>query len=91
MRKFAIMAGLALAGCGKPEPEIVLVEPEPRVIELPAECTSSDPAWTPMPDGDLDKKTIPRITKKNEASFAEVLGKRRVCRGAIVAQSKKVS
>lgn len=92
IKRTIILGALALAGCGDPpKPEVVLVESEARVAELPAECTSRDPKWTPMPDGDLDKKTIPRITKKNETTFAEVIGKRGVCRDAIVAQSRKAS
>lgn len=91
MRKFAIVAALALCACSKPEPEIVLVEPEPQPIEYPAECVSDDPAWVAMPDSDLDKKTLPRITKKNETNYSEVLGKRRVCKRALIAQSRKVS
>lgn len=89
MKRPIILAVLALAACGDPpKPEVVLVESEVRVASLPDECKpNNDPKWSQMPDSDIDKKTIARVTKRNEANFSEVSGKRRVCWKAIEAQN----
>ena len=72
-----------LAGCtgDTPAPIITVVEAAP--INLPDECTVSDPAWTKLADGDVRKADIARNIASNHRQYSRVLSRRAVCRAAI--------
>jgi len=78
-----------ITGCAKDPPEIVMVTAEPSPLALPAECTSRDPAWQPLPDADVRRDAAARNYASNRRQFSEVLGKRAVCRAAITASTKR--
>ena len=88
MRALFILSILLLAGCEKPAPEIVLVAAEPAKINLPAECTSRDAAWQSLPDTDVRRDAAARNYAANRRQYSELLGKRSVCRSAIIAQKR---
>lgn len=79
---------LALGMCTPAPPEIVLVQPEPAPLVLPAECTSRDPAWAVLPDTAIKKTDLPRNARSNELQYGDLLGKREICRAAINASKK---
>lgn len=82
------LATFALAGCDKAPPEVVVVTQEADPPPLPTECVSDDPKWQTYPDDVIDKKSVARHEKENEANFSEVSGKRRTCRAAILKDQK---
>lgn len=92
MRLAVLLLALALAGCGgktADTTDFVTVAQPYKPPPLPAECTSKDPKWTVLPDADIDKATLPRTDRINANAYTEVLGKRRVCREAILELNKK--
>lgn len=80
--------GTLLAACEKPAPQIVMVEPEATRVELPGECTVSDPSWVKLPDKDVSQAEAARNYSQNKLQYRKILNRRSVCRAAVTAYRK---
>lgn len=72
-----------LQACAK-EPEPVLISVPVKPIVYPVECTSADDAWHELPDADVKLSEAARHDRINKDRYAKLIGKRRVCRTAIL-------
>lgn len=87
-RALQIVTALALSGCAKDPPQVVMVEPERQVLDLPAECTVSDPFWVKLPDKDVSQAEAARNYSANKLQYRKILNRRSVCRAAVTAYRK---
>lgn len=85
--RFPILC-LALAGCAKEPPQVVMVEPEHTKVELPMECTVLDPSWVKLPDKDVSQAEAARNYSQNKSQYRKILNRRSVCRAAVTAYRK---
>lgn len=86
MKPFALVLALALAGCSKTEPPVVLVTAEPAQPLIAPECTETDRPWLELEDGEARLKQGARNYRQNKDRYNALLGKREICRKSLRAQ-----
>jgi hypothetical protein len=88
IRIVAIMAlVLAVAACGKSDPEPTIVAIAPPAPILPDECrTAGDPKWTSPPPTNVRRRESTALWNRNAEAFADVAGRRRICEAGLDTQ-----
>lgn len=72
-----------LAGCAKAPGPVSVIADKPRTIKTAAECVSSDPAWSEVPDRDVKRAELARLWRENRQKYRTVIAARRVCRASV--------
>lgn len=79
-----IVGLMLLQACAVEQQAPVIVVTATKPIVLPVECTSTDEVWHELPDADIKRSEAARHDRINKDRYAKLIGKRRVCRAAIL-------
>lgn len=88
MKWLAVALALVLPGCAMSPGPVAVTSEKLRPIRVPAECTSSDPAWAELPDKDVRQSELARLWRTNRWRYRSIVAMRRVCRASIEAQKR---
>lgn len=86
MKRLILLATVALAGCGGNGVPVVWTKL--ASTEAPAECTTADPKWMPLPNRDVKQSELSRNYQTNKEAFKSMRSSRAVCRAGLKAQQE---